>query len=163
METPNPAKDRLEQIDSVLDEYENNLGLPLYSADFHDQSVKKYMSMPRQHMEKLTVEECAEAALLLGGFSFYLQRSYNREVARVNWAKSSLKKIVSGREGQYSGSWDSQYYQAINGDGYTSKLDTIQRYAQQRADRLTYLATSVKNLSDLFVNLQRAKVTRKYE
>tara|TARA_R110002020_G_scaffold55309_2_gene153584 strand:+ start:8869 stop:9360 length:492 start_codon:yes stop_codon:yes gene_type:complete len=163
MAIPNPAKDRLDQIDSVLDEYENNLGLAPYTADFHDQSVKKYMGMPRQHMEKLTVEECAEAALLLGGFSFYLQRSYNREMARVNWATSSLKKTVSGREGQYSGSWDSQYYQAIKGDDYTSKLDTIQRYAQQRADRLTYLATSVKNLSDLFVNLQRAKVARKYE
>ena len=78
METKDTAKERLEQIDSVLDEYEGKLGIGGYSEDFHDQSVKKYMSMPRQQMEKLTVEECAEAALLLGGFSFYLQRSYNR-------------------------------------------------------------------------------------
>jgi hypothetical protein len=111
-------------------------------------------------MEKLTVEECAEAALLLGGFSFYLQRSYNREVARVNWANSCIKNMLAGRESQYSGSWDSQYNQAIKEDGYASKLKKIQVYAQQRADRLTYLANSVKNISDLFVNLQRAKVNR---
>ena len=109
MEAANTAKERLEQIDSVLDEYEGKLGIGGYSEDFHDQSVKNYMSMPRQQMEKLTVEECAEAALLLGGFSFYLQRSYNREIARVNWASSNLKKMVSGRESQYKGSWDSQY------------------------------------------------------
>lgn len=163
MEIKNPAKERLEQIDSVLDEYENNLGLPLYSSDFHDPSVKNYLNMSRQHMEKLTVEECSEAALLLGGFSFYIQRSYNREIARVNWATSSLKKMVSGRESQYGGSWDSQYYQAVKEDGYASKLDTIKTYAQQRADRLTYLASSIKNFSDLFVNLQRAKAIRKYE
>ena len=160
MEAANTAKERLGQIDSVLDEYESNLGLPSYSGDFHDQSVKRYMGMPRQQMEKLTVEECAEAALLLGGFSFYLQRSYNREIARVNWASSSLKRMMSGKESQYQGSWDSQYYQAVKQDGYACKLDSIRVYAQQRADRLTYLASSVKNLSDLFVNLQRAKISK---
>ena len=160
MEAANTAKERLGQIDSVLDEYESNLGLASYSGDFHDQSVKHYMGKPRQQMEKLTVEECAEAALLLGGFSFYLQRSYNREVARVNWASSSLKKMMSGKESQYQGAWDSQYYQAVKQDGYACKLDSIRVYAQQRADRLTYLASSVKNLSDLFVNLQRAKISK---
>ena len=160
MEIQNPAKERLEQVDSVLDEYEGKLGIGSYSEDFHDQSVKSYMSMPRQQMEKLTVEECAEAALLLGGFSFYLQRSYNREIARVNWASSNLKKMMSGRESQYKGSWDSQYYQAVKEDGYAKKLDSIKVYAQQRADRLTYLASSVKNLSDLYINLQRAKLIR---
>ena len=160
MENPNKPKERLDQIDKVLDEYESSLGLVSYAGDFHDQSVKQYMSMPRQQMEKITVDECAEAALLLGGFSFYLQRSYNREVARVNWASSNLKRMMSGREAQYKGSWDSQYYQAIREDGYACKLESIKTYAQQRADRLTYLASSVKNLSDLFVNLQRAKISR---
>ena len=160
MEIKNPAKERLDQVEAVLDEYEGKLGIGGYSEDFHDQSVKKYMSMPRQQMEKITVEECAEAALLLGGFSFYLQRSYNREVARVNWATSNLKKMISGREGQYKGSWDSQYYQAVKEDSYATKLDNIKTYAQQRADRLPYLATSVKNLSDLYINLQRSKINR---
>ena len=160
MEIPNKPKERLDQIDKVLDEYESSLGLASYAGDFHHQSVKQYMNMPRQQMEKLTVDECAEAALLLGGFSFYLQRSYNREVARVNWASSNLKRMMSGREAQYKGSWDSQYYQAIREDGYACKLESIKTYAQQRADRLTYLASSVKNLSDLFVNLQRAKISR---
>ena len=160
MEIPNKPKERLDQIDKVLDEYESSLGLVSYAGDFHVQSVKQYMNMPRQQMEKITVDECAEAALLLGGFSFYLQRSYNREIARVNWASSNLKRMMSGREAQYKGSWDSQYYQAIREDGYACKLESIKTYAQQRADRLTYLASSVKNLSDLFVNLQRAKISR---
>tara|TARA_R100000353_G_scaffold72348_1_gene55381 strand:+ start:833 stop:1189 length:357 start_codon:yes stop_codon:yes gene_type:complete len=116
--------------------------------------------MPRQQMEKLTVDQCAEAALALGGFSFYLQRSYNREIARVNWAEGAIRNVISGRESQYRGSWDSQYYQAANEDGYTKKLLAIKKYAQQRADRLTYLASSVKNLSDLYINLQRAKISR---
>lgn len=157
------AKEQLDKLDSALDAYEKGMGLPLYSAESQDESVKKYMALSRTEIEKLTLEECAEAALLLGGFSFYLQRSYNREIARVNWAESSLKSMISGRESQYSGSWDSQYHQAVKNDGHSSKLLRIKRYAQQRADRLTYLSTSVKNLSDLFTNLQRAKAGRRHE
>jgi len=160
VENKNTAKERLALVDKVLDEYEEGLGLSLYVTDFHDSSAQHYMGMSRQQMEKITVEECAEAALLLGGLSFHLQRSFNREVARVNWATSSIKTLISGRESQYSGSWDSQYNQAVKEDTYTTKLNQIKVYAQQRADRLTYLANSVKNLSDLFVNLQRAKINK---
>ena len=102
MEIQDPASERLDALDSVLDEYEKSLGLHKYAEDFHDNSVKSYMGMGRTEMEKLTLEECAEAALILGSFSFHLQRSYNRESARVNWAQSSLKETVSGRETQYS-------------------------------------------------------------
>jgi len=163
MEIQDLAKEQLDKLDSVLDEYERGMGLPLYSSESQDESIKKYMTLSRTEIEKLTLEECAEVALLLGGFSFYLQRSYNREMARVNWAESSLKSMIAGRESQYSGSWDSQYHQAVKNDGYSSKLLSIKRYAQQRADRITYLSTSIKNLGDLFVNLQRAKAGRRNE
>ena len=87
-----------------------------------------------------------------------MQRSYNREVARVNWANQTLKTTLAGREQAYKGSWESQFNQAIKEDGYASKIDNIKRYAQQRADRLTYLSSSIKNMSDLYLNIQKTKV-----
>ena len=67
----------------------------------------------------------------------HVQRSYNREIARVNWAAQTLKSYgIAGREQAYKGSWESQFNQAVKEDGYTSKIDDIKRYAQQRADRL---------------------------
>lgn len=157
MERPDLAKQQLEQVDRVLDEYESSLGLSVFESEFHDQGAKKYMGLSRTQMEKLTPEECSQAALLLASLSFHIQRSYNREVARVNWATQVLKSTVAGREQAYRGSWDSQFSQAVKEDGYASKILSIQRYAQQRADRITYLSTSIKNMSDLFVNVQRAK------
>ena len=44
MENPNKPKERLDQIDKVLDEYESNLGLGSYAGDFHDQSVKQFIT-----------------------------------------------------------------------------------------------------------------------
>ena len=69
MENTNTPTERLGKLDEILDQYESNLGLSAYSNNFHDNSVHELMSMPRQQMEKLTVDQCAEAALALGGFS----------------------------------------------------------------------------------------------
>ena len=160
MEAKNTASDQLKKLDSVLDEYEKSLGIPEFADEFHDDSAIKYMSLSRSQIEKLTPSQCAEAALLLGSLSFHMQRAYNREVARVNWAKQTLKTTISGREQSYRGSWESQFNQAVGEDSYTRKIMQIQKYAQQRADRLTYLASSIKNISDIFLAVQRAKVMK---
>jgi hypothetical protein len=160
MEAKNTASDQLKKLDSVLDEYERSLGIPDFTDEFHDNSAKKYMSLSRVQIEKLTPVECTEAALLLGSLSFHMQRAYNREVARVNWAKQTLRSTVAGREQSYRGSWESQFNQAVGEDGYTSKVMQIQKYAQQRADRLTYLASSIKNIGEIFLAVQRTKVMK---
>ena len=94
---------------------------------------------------------------MISSLAFHIQRSYNREIARINWADRILKSTIAGREQAYKGSWESQFNQAVKEDGYTTKIADIKRYAQQRADRLTYLSSSMKNMSDVFLNVQRSK------
>ena len=81
-------------------------------------------------------------------------------MARINWADKTLKTCIAGREQSYKGSWESQFNQAVKEDTYTSKISDIKRYAQQRADRTNYLSSSIKNISDIFLNVQRAKATK---
>ena len=160
MEKSDYAKEQLAKLDAVLDEYESSLGLPAFSDNFHDDTAKKYLQMSRNQIEKLTPDQCSEAALLLGSLSFHIQRSYNREVARINWADKTLKTCIAGREQAYKGSWESQFNQAVKEDTYANKISSIKRYAQQRADRITYLSSSIKNISDIFLNVQKSKVTK---
>ena len=160
MEKSDYAKEQLAKLDTVLDEYESSLGLPAFSDNFHDDTAKKYLQMSRNQIEKLTPDQCSEAALLLGSLSFHIQRSYNREVARINWADKTLKTCIAGREQAYKGSWESQFNQAVKEDTYANKVSDIKRYAQQRADRITYLSSSIKNISDIFLNVQKSKVTK---
>ncbi|NVM35803.1 MAG: hypothetical protein HWN81_09420 [Candidatus Lokiarchaeota archaeon] len=151
---------RMNRIDEILDEYESSIGLSKFKEKAIDDEVKKYLSMDRNQIEKLSVQECGEAALMLGGLSFHIQRCFNREMSRVNWADGLLKKTISGEELQYRGSWESQYNQAIKNNDYANDLLKLKNYAKQRADRLTYLASSAKNMSDLYKNLQMAKVMK---
>lgn len=161
-EQNNKALTQMQKLDAALDEYEVQIGLNKYLEEIKDKDIEYYLSITREQAEKLDLESCAYAALILGKFAFHLQRSYNRELARVNWASSVLKKVVSGRETQYTGSWDSQFQQAIQGDDYTKKILRLKQYAQQRADRINFLSSSVSNMSKLFMNLQKAK-GMKYE
>lgn len=155
------ALEQMEKLDRALDEYEGKIGLSIFSEESpHENEVKRYLVMSREQMESLGLEDCAQAAIILGSFSFHVQRCYNREMARVKWADSKIKSIISGKENQYRGSWDSQWGQAVKENSHAKDLLRLKNYAQQRAERLTYLASSVKNISDLFVNLQRAKAMK---
>ena len=113
MENQDIARERLAKLDSVLDEYESSLGLPSFNDNFHDDTAKKYLQLTRNQIEKLTPDQCSEAALLLSSLAFHIQRSYNREIARINWADKILKSTIAGKEQSYRGSWDSQFNQAI--------------------------------------------------
>ena len=160
MDNQDIARERLAKLDSVLDEYESSLGLPSFNDNFHDDTAKKYLQLTRNQIEKLTPDQCSEAALLLSSLAFHIQRSYNREIARINWADKILKSTIAGKEQSYRGSWDSQFNQAVKEDGYATKIADIRRYAQQRADRLTYLSSSIKHMSDIFLSVQRSKVLK---
>ncbi len=153
--------DNINKLDLLLDEYEEKNGLPKYvERKTTDDNIKKYLSISREEMEAMSIEDCANAALMLSGFSFYLQRTVNRESARVNWADNMLKKLIAGKENNFRGSWDSQFQQAVNNDDYAKQLLKLKQYAQSRMDRLSYLSTSIKNMGDLFVNLQKAKAIK---
>lgn len=145
----------LKVIDDILDEYEQSIGLPKFVENFP--SCEQYFKLTGEQIEKLTPADCASISIQLNALAVHVQRSYNREIARIGWAKNKLKSILSGKESNYSGSWDSQFYQAANDNDYTRKLLAIKAYAQQRADRLNFLSTAIQNRAQLFVNLQRAK------
>jgi len=147
----------MKNVDRILDEYENKIGLSKYEDDINDNGAQKYLSLSREEMERLDLEDCAEISVVLNSLAYHIQRCHNRETSRVFWANSQLKQLVSGKETQFSGSWESQYNQAIQSDDYTRKLYSIYQHAKQRAERLSFLANSIKSVGESFVNLQRAK------
>ena len=76
--------EKMDRIDTILDEYESSIGLATYQNEFaNTNTAYAYMNMSRDQIEKMDIEGCAEAAYILGSLSFHLQRSINRETARL--------------------------------------------------------------------------------
>lgn len=157
------AQDQLDRIDQLLDEYENSIGLPSYSVS--NDEVNKYLQMKRNVLEKLSPQDCAEIAYILSSYAFYLQKMYNREVARISWGKSTMRDVLAGQTQQYHtkfSSYEERKAQAVKGDGFASNLDKIMVYAQTRADRLTFLSNGIRNMVEVLSSLQKAKAGSKY-
>lgn len=153
------AKERLAEVDKVLDEYEGKSGLPPFKNPAELQEIHEYMDYSREQIEKLSAQECALIGYRIAQLSFHVQRSFNREVARVTWAKANLAKVIAAKCGSFDKytKHEMKVASIIAEDAYAASLDNIMTYAQERADRLTFLANSLQNLSNVMLSNQRAK------
>lgn len=153
------SKEELAEWDKILDEYETSIGLSNYSAEsLSENELGQYLTMSRDALEKLTIEDCAQIAYRLAQFSFHLQRTSNRETARYNWAEESIKEIIADDINNYKGyGYIEKSTQAIKHNDKANALNKIKKYAKQRSDRLMYLASSIKNLSDIILAVQKSK------
>lgn len=155
----NSASDQLSYWDNILDEYETGLGLPKYSQGiFSEDELNQYLSMNRDILEKLSPEDCAQMSYRLAQFAFHIQRTVNRELARYNWAEETIKDVIADDINNYKGyGYLEKSTQAIKHNDKASSLNKIKKYAKQRSDRLCYIASSIKNLSDILLSIQKTK------
>jgi hypothetical protein len=159
-DTKHSSSEQVNYWDKILDEYENSLGLPKYTAEILSETeLNNYLTMDRAVLEKLSPEDCAQISYRLGQFSFHIQRTINRENARFNWAEETIKETIADEINNYKGyGYIEKSAQAIKHNDKANNLNKIKKYAKQRGDRLTYLASSVKNLSDILLSIQKIKV-----
>lgn len=155
------TREQVEDWDKVLDDYESSVGLGRYndSHGFNDGELNNYFTMPRDSIEKLTPEDCAQISYRLAQYAFFIQRTINRETARHNWAEETIKETIADEINNYKGyGFVEKSLQAIKHNEKAAALNKIKKYAKQRMDRLSYLATSIKNLSDIILSVQKTKV-----
>jgi hypothetical protein len=115
--------------------------------------------MNRDQLEKLTPEDCAQISYRLAQFAFFIQRSINREIARFNWADETIKETIADDINNYKGyGYVEKAYQAIKNNEKATALNKIKKYCKQRTDRLSYLANSSNNLSNIILAIQKNKV-----
>lgn len=156
MATP---EEKLEEVNRMLDEYEESLGLPKPDNKNGD-LVKKYLSMHKSELERIHPAECDEMVVVLNSYAMYLNRKSNRERANMKWAEKCLKYSLAGKTQQYTGSWENQEYSAIKENAYCQGLIKIITAAQQRIDTLYFLSANVKDISDSLKNLAYGKRQR---
>jgi hypothetical protein len=155
------SKEELQHWDKILDEYEKSLSFPEYSLNcaVSEAEINNYLSMTRDEIEKLNPEDCAQISYRLAQFSFHVQRSLNREIARYNWSDETIKETIADEINNYKGyGFIEKSLQAIKHNDKATSLNSIKKYAKQRMDRLSYIANSLKNLSDIMLSIQRTKV-----
>ena len=154
------SKEEVKYWDDILDEYEKSIGLPKYHSDvLPEQELNEYLTMSRDILEKLGQEDCAQISYRLSQYSFHIQRTINREIARYNWADEIIKETIADEINNYKGyGYLEKAGQAIKHNEKAASVSKIKVYSKQRSDRLSYLSNGIKNLSDILISIQRNKV-----
>lgn len=143
------AKDELAKWDAILDEYEGSLSLPNIKTPGTKEELEGYLSMDRSALEKLSDKDAAYIAFRLCQYAAFIQKAQNRETARVNWAKATLKDTIATAVNSFKGySYEERAAQAIRDNSRATSLNNIAIYAQQRSDRLSFISRSLTNLAE---------------
>lgn len=148
----------LTKAEKILDDYENLSGLPEYKI-FDNKQVNRYFNMTFEELNSMSAIECAEAAYLLAQYSFYLQRMFNRESAKNRWGQDQITKLVCDKLDNYSTytKYENKIALIAKENKSVERLQSIINYTNQVMERLNFLSTSVKNMSEIMSHIQKAK------
>jgi len=149
------AAELLADRDKILDEYEHNIGLGPLITEGNSAELDTYMAIDRKTIEAMSGDEAAAVAFRLAQFAFHIQRSQNREDARIKWADNQLKLSIADELNNYKGyGYVEKSSQAIKHNSHASKFNEIIIYATQRSVRLNFISTGLKNMADHMKSIQ---------
>jgi hypothetical protein len=150
------VKQRQENLDAMLDEYETKCGLPAFTVA--EDEAQRVLTISPAQLKSMTAVECGEAAVTLKQFAFYLQRCSNREQGRVKWAEESIKRLIAPSVGNVRGySLEERRPLAVLNDDVAKKFDELRVKADLRVTRLNYLASKVESMAMSLMSLQQSK------
>lgn len=146
-----------EKFDSLLDSYENSIGLSSIPKDL-EFTCMKYLYLSQDELKKMSSEDCAEACVLLNSFSFHLSRMLNKEKAKLRWCNEKILKAISSKLTDYRYfSPDERMALSVKDDDYAQKVKMLAVKIQARIDRTEYLPIRIEKVSDTFSNLSYNK------
>ena len=154
------AVSKMNQVQKALDDYERGLGL-LHTNPIDEAEINGYFTMARNDIESLSAFDCVAIAVRLNQMAFYIQKNHNNEASRFSWAEAEINKYSANKLDSVGGQYakhETKIYLLAEQDEYLSKLVAIKNYAKQRLDRLSYLASSIKSLSDSFSSVSKTKL-----
>ena len=150
------VEDRLQAVESMLEEYEKSLGIDLqFNSNDHG-----LLNLTIDRLKKMSPEQCGEIAFILSQKSLHLQHEINKQTQRVNWAKTNIDTMIAGVVDTYGTKYtpyENRKTLAIKDNEYTNKLYEVIVKAQQIIDRLSYIPNKIAYMSKTLLELQTTK------
>jgi len=148
--------DSTEQLDKLLEEYDNVLGL---SPPRQLNGIDTYLELTTEQIEQFTPEECVEVAARLAQFAISVQRQVNKESCRVKWCNAIIDRICSREWNNYD-----QYMKAnlkieliAQGNDVVNKLIKLRNNATVKMENLFNVSSLIKYYSDVMIEGARTK------
>lgn len=153
------TSEQIDRINEILDEYEATHGIVSPDASHNLEHIERFINMPYKQTQALTPEECAEGAYLLSQYSYFVQKEQNKQIALNNWAIAKLNDMLCNEIVNFAGiaKHEVKVASLIKENHVAEKLSKIIRHSESIMNRLNFLSSNIKHMSDMLINIQRAK------
>lgn len=159
------AKQKMENVQKALDEYEGKIGLPSTdNSPCKEGELSSYLEMEKGEISSLTIQQCDEIAMRLAQSIIYVRRLYNKEMSRTTWCENEISAYVCDKLNTVGGQYDKYEIKVrilAKTDNYLDSLLRFRSYAQQRKDRLTDLANDLNGLKFIILEVKKTKMREK--
>ena len=155
----NSGKSKFEKAEQILEDFETSIGLPpnKMSISLLDEA-QELLALSREDRERLTCEECAEAALTLSQYAAHISRACQREEQRMVFAEDESDRIIAPFITNISayGKWEKRLSLLANNKEAQS-FESMRKEAQAKYKRLLYFSQRVDKVADAYRNLSIIK------
>lgn len=148
---------KLEEQAAFLDKWENDIGIKTISVP---PDIDYALSLTYNQLEKLTPEQCAHYAYVLSEYALYIQKLNNRESAKYKSINHEIGKLVAPKLSQYEYiSHEMKVHLIAKENTVVEGLFKRLNLQEQKLERLSFVSSHIKHLSDALNNVHRAKKT----
>jgi len=153
------ANENMLVVEKALDDYESSCGLPININPGQEEELQEILNMNKDKILKLSCLECGALGLRLSQYALYIQRLSNAESSRMTWANTQIINACASCWSNYSDyiKYDMKIAIIAKENEYVSKLNSIISYAKQRINRLEYVSSGIKYMSEILVRQQQYK------
>jgi len=149
------AQQRMQEVDDAIASYEEKIGIDKLTGVGE---AENYLNLSGDVLSKFSDEQCGIGAYVLSRYAGFLQKQYNLEKRRENWADANLKVAIADQLGDYAYcSFEDKLLRAVKDNEYAMKLYKIKVYAEQRATQLFLISSNVQAMSKTLIELQQTK------
>ena len=121
--------------------------------------VEKILNLTGVELKSLTPEECCQKAFVVQGYCNFLQKIYNKHLARFKWCEEFINHIVAGRADGVDKftKWEVKVNHVIREDDFAQNIWRVKRVAEGKVTLLSDTIRDIRKQADTLIELSRRR------
>ena len=153
--------DKLDSFIQNLEDYVKGEGVLNVRSN---PEVEQIINLSGFELKSLTPEECCQKAFVLQGYCSFLQKIYNKHLARFKWCEEFINHIVAGKANEFDKftKWEVKVNHVIREDDFAQNIWRVKRVAEGKVTLLTDTIRDIRRQADTLLELSRRRRNESY-
>jgi hypothetical protein len=149
----------IDKLDSFIQDLENYIkGEGVLNVKSNSE-VDDIINLDSHSLKSLTPEECCQKAFVLQGYCSFLQKIYNKHLARFKWCEEFINHMVAGRADGFDKftKWEVKVNHVIKEDDFAQNVWRVKRVAEGKVTLLSDTIRDIRRQADTLIELSRRR------